>query len=126
VLGFADAKALAKDALASVVKGIDPAADKCVERSAVTFAELAEEYIEGHAKPKKRTWRDDARMLKKYVPREWHRTKAADVERRDIRTLLDALVQRTPILANRVLALLRKVYNSGGGRIGCSATNGTS
>lgn len=113
VLGLADARARAKHSLASVVKGIDPGAAKRVERSAITFAELAEEYIERHAKPKKRTWRDDSRMLEKYVPREWRRTKAADVERRDMRALLDGMVQRTPILANRLLALLRKVYNFG-------------
>ena len=111
ILGLADARAQAKEALATVVGGGDPAMVKRADRSAISFGELADDYIERHAKPKKRTWRDDKRMLEKYVPKEWRRTNAADVRRRDIRDLLDSLVGRTPILANRVLALLRKVYN---------------
>ena len=111
ILGLADARAQAKEALATVVGGGDPAMVKRADRSAISFGELSEDYIERHAKPKKRTWRDDKRMLEKYVPKEWHRTNAADIHRRDIRDLLDSLVVRTPILANRVLALLRKVYN---------------
>jgi integrase len=111
ILGLADARAQAKEALASVVGGADPAMAKKADRSAMSFGELAGDYIERHAKPKKRTWGDDKRMLEKYVPKEWHRTNAANIRRRDIRDLLDSLVSRTPILANRVLALLRKVYN---------------
>ena len=111
ILGLADARAQAREALATVVGGGDPAMVKRVDRSAISFGELADDYIERHAKPKKRTWRDDERMLEKYVPKDWRRTNAADILRRDIRDLLDSLVGRTPILANRVLALLRKVYN---------------
>jgi integrase len=113
VLGLADARGRAKEALAAVVGGEDPAGTKREARTAITFSDLTEEYIEHHAKPKKRSWRDDERMLQKHVPREWRHTKAADIKRRDVRALLDSLVGRAPILANRVLALLRKVYNFG-------------
>jgi integrase len=111
ILGLADARAQAKEALATVVGGGDPAMVKKADRSAMSFGELADDYIERHAKPKKRTWRDDKRMLEKYVPKEWGRINAVDIRRRDIRDLLDSMVGKTPILANRVLALLRKVYN---------------
>jgi integrase len=39
--------------------------------------------------------------------------KAADITRQDVRDLLDGMVPKTPIMANRVLALLRKLYNFG-------------
>jgi hypothetical protein len=110
-LGLADARTQAKEALAAVVAGDDPAMVKKTDRSAMSFGELADDYIDRHAKPKKRTWRDDKRMLEKYVPKDWRRTNAADIRRRDTRDLLDSMVGKTPILANRVLALLRKVYN---------------
>jgi hypothetical protein len=106
LLSLAAARARAKEALATVVAGGDPATAKRDERTAISFSELADEYIERHAKPKKRTWRDDERMLKKYVPKEWRHTNAAEIRRRDVRDLLDSLVGRTPILANRVLALV--------------------
>ncbi len=113
ILGLADARAKAKEALAAVVGGHDPAGAKSADRQALTFANLIEEYIERHAKPKKRSWRDDERMLGKYVPKEWLRTRVSDIKRGDVRTLLDSLVGRAPVLANRVLALLRKLYNFG-------------
>ena len=113
ILGLADARAKAKESLASVVGGEDPAGTKKENRAAITFSELAKEYIERHAKPKKRTWRDDERMLQKYVPKEWRHMKAADIKRRDVRAVLDSVVVRAPILANRLLALLRKLYNFG-------------
>ncbi len=111
IVGLADARAQAKEALATVVGGGDPAMAKKADRSAISFGELADDYIERHAKPNKRSWRDDKRMLEKYVPKEWRRTNATDIRRRDIRDLLDSMVGRTPILANRFLALLRKIYN---------------
>ncbi|HZP43964.1 MAG TPA: Arm DNA-binding domain-containing protein [Candidatus Binatia bacterium] len=49
-LSLADARAKAKDMLARVRLGEDPAADKRAEREAATFEELAHEYVERHAK----------------------------------------------------------------------------
>src|SRR5215469_6968646 len=37
--------------------GADPASQKKTERAAETFAELADDYIERHAKRQKRSWR---------------------------------------------------------------------
>src|SRR5262245_47745198 len=53
-LGLADARVIAKDAIHRVACGRDPAAEKQVERRAETFAELADEYMERHAKVRKR------------------------------------------------------------------------
>src|SRR3989454_5859844 len=52
-------------------------------------------------------------MLRRYLPTEWYRVRARDVPQQNIRDLLDSMVARTPILANRILALLRKLYNFG-------------
>ena len=58
-LGLADARAMAKNALHLVAMGRDPAAEKQMQRRAETFAELAHEYMERHAKVHKRerSWR---------------------------------------------------------------------
>jgi hypothetical protein len=113
LLGLADARARAREALGAVLSGRDPAGTKRAARRAPTFADLADEYIERHAKPNKRTWLGDVRMLRRYVPPDWRWMKAADITRQDVRDLLDGMVPKTPIMANRVLALLRKVYNFG-------------
>ena len=99
------------------------AAEKIEARRAETFAELATEYIERHAS-KKRSGREDIRLLngsphkKKtgktpHVPivKRWGTRKVKDIQRRDVRALLDEIAARAPIMANRTLALVRKMFN---------------
>ena len=103
--------------------GSDPMADKIETRRAETFAELADEYIERHAK-KKKSGREDIRLLlgsahkKKtgkvpHVPlvKRWGVRKVKDIRRRDVVNLLDDIADRAPIMANRTLALVRKMFN---------------
>lgn len=57
--------------------GGDPAGEKRGHREALTFAALAAEYIERHAKPRKRSWRGDEGMLRRHVPRALPRSSSA-------------------------------------------------
>ena len=50
-----------------------------------TIAKFIEEYIEGHAKVKKRSWRTDEKVLKKDILPVWGPLKITDIKRRDIR-----------------------------------------
>jgi integrase len=113
-MGLADARLKANAVLREVELGNDPQADKQAEKQAETFAELAEEYLEKHAKLKKRTWREDQRKLERDVLPHWGRRKAKDISRRDVIQLLDRIVERgAPIQANRIKALVSKVFNFG-------------
>lgn len=67
-IGLADARDAAKKARAAVVQGEDPAAEKRGHREALTFGALTSEYLERHAKPKKRSWRADEAMLRTGIP----------------------------------------------------------
>ena len=113
IIGLADAR---KNALAlkhDIASGINPALALKLDRKALTFLGLAEIYIERHAKVKKRSWRGDQRILMKYCA-PWHRRKAADVTRADVVELLhDISGGGAGIMANRVLACVRKLYNYG-------------
>ena len=107
------ARALARDAKSDVAHGIDPALARLMEQEAPTFYELAQIFIERHAKPKKRSWREDQRILLKYC-RPWHHHKAADISRADVVDLLHRIASGgAGIMGNRVLACVRKVYNYG-------------
>lgn len=112
-LSLADARRKAKTARAEADLGHDPAGERRAQREAATFAELVSDYIERHAKPRKRSWRADEQMLKKHVPTTWGDRKAAEIARRDVRDLLAKVAAKTPIAANRLLACLRKVFNHG-------------
>jgi integrase len=97
-------------------KGIDPGAQelekKQIERDAETVADLAEEYLEKWARPRKRSAGEDKRILKKDVLPAWGKRKARDIRRRDVILLLDTIVERgAPIAANRTLGVVRRMFN---------------
>jgi integrase len=113
-LRLADARAKAKEALSRATLGEDPAAEKKIAREADTFADLAREYMERHAKVRKRerTWRQDQRVIDRELLPRWRHRKAKDIRRRDIQALLDDTVKRgAPIQANSNFALVRKMFN---------------
>ena len=57
-LTLAEARTEAKNALHAAAHGRDPATEKQGERDAETFGQLAQEYLERHAKLRKRSWRE--------------------------------------------------------------------
>ncbi len=109
---LARARDRASAALRQVADGEDPAGLKRAEKRAETFAELADDYIERYAKKRKRTWRSDERCLKKDVLPAFGSRKVKDVERADIRRLLQNIAARgATIQANRTHALVSKIFN---------------
>jgi integrase len=86
--------------------------DKAEHRRSPTVNQLMDEYIEKWAKPRKRTWEEDARMLSKDVIPYLGRRKAKDIKRRDIILLIDEIVDRgSPIAANRTLRIIKKMFS---------------
>jgi integrase len=110
-LSLADARKLAREAQRAVGLGIDPAAAKKAERLADSFARLAEHYLERYAKPRKKSWREDARIIAKKLNPSFGNMRAQDVTRADVRMLLEKIAGHAPIEANRTLATCRKLYN---------------
>jgi integrase len=115
-LTLADVHKAHAEAMKKVEQGMDPGAEavaeRVEERQAPTVATLADEYLEKWAKPRKRSWREDERILKKDVIPEWGRRKAREITRRDVIRLLDGIVDRgAGIMANRTLALVRRMFN---------------
>lgn len=116
-MSLADAREKAHEVILNASRGIDAGAEKQEEKAAPTFAHLASEYIERYAKgsgpvPHKRSWHRDEALLKKEVLPYWGHKKVHEIQRRDVIALLDRIQDRgAPIQANRILALVRKVFN---------------
>ncbi len=110
-LALTHARDKAKELMHESAMGNDPATDKQVNRGAPTFGEVATQYIELYAMANKKSWQEDQRILDYDLLPKWKNVKAHEIKRRDIISLLDTIVQRAPIQANRTLALLRKMYN---------------
>ena len=120
-LSLADAHAAHAKARQLLDRGTDPATveqdAKEESRRSPTVRRLSEEYIEKHAKPRKRSWKEDERILNKDVVSRWGKRKAQDITRRDIILLLDEIVERGALIqANRTLAVVRKMYSFAMGR----------
>jgi integrase len=111
-LSLADARRLAATSLGEVHHGKDPATAKREARAAETFEELAELYLERHAKVEKRSWPEDERIIERELNPAWKHRKAREIRRADTIALLDQIVERgAPVMANRVKALVSKIFN---------------
>ena len=111
LLSLAKARNKAARALRNVELGQDPATEKQEDRHAMTFEQVALEYLEHHAKTKKKSWEEDERVIKKDLIPEFGKEHAKDIARRDVRTFLERKSATAPIMANRIRALLRKIFN---------------
>lgn len=107
---LADARKGARQALIEVGLGRDPAGTKSDARSARTFNDLADLYIERYAKPRKKSWKDDARQLRVFCRPRWGAAPAAALTRDKVRDLLAHVVAtRSAVVANRLQACLSKL-----------------
>ncbi|MBF0635285.1 MAG: tyrosine-type recombinase/integrase [Nitrospinae bacterium] len=121
VMGVADANLKRSEAQKLLEDGFDPGsglvAARKANREAMTVSELVEEYLEKWARPRKRSAKEDERMLRKDVIPAWGDRKAKDIKRRDILTLLDSILERgATTTANRTLAVIRKMFKFAVGR----------
>ena len=110
VVTLAKARDRARDELHDVTKGADPATVKQDGRKAETIADLADTYIERWAKPRKRSWKADDNLLRKKILPAWKHRAIRDITRQDVIRLVDGVAETAPIVANRVAALLSKMF----------------
>ena len=98
--------------LAQVQDGGDPAGEAQAARKAPTVTDLAADYLQRHAIPNKRPASVDAdrSMLDRLVLPRLGKMKVLAVTRRDVETIHTNL-RATPYRANRVLALVSKIFN---------------
>ena len=123
VVSLAEARKAATGALAELERGHDPAAKKfdaeatsrkaAEARARDTIESVAAEFLSKHARKKTResTWRETERIFAKELLPVWRGRTVHDVTRRDVIDLLERIAEDRPIMANRVLAAVRKFFN---------------
>jgi integrase len=112
VVPLVDAREQARDALKAALRGDDPGVKKHRDREAPTFKQLADRYVEEYAKPKKRTWQKDRRLLDNNLIPALGRKKAHLITRADLRAELNQVKSRpAPVEANRTFEVVRRLFN---------------
>ena len=109
VIGLADARMLTAEAMLAVARGRDPAAEKKAERGAGTFAELAERYVEQHAKRHNKSWKQADTLVRRSLLPRWGKLQAATISRADVKAMMARI--EAPILANQVLAAASAIFS---------------
>jgi integrase len=109
------ARELAAKALRAVAEGRDPGREKQEARSARvdSFDSVLAEFLERHVRRanRPRTAHENERMLRQHVLPYWRGRLIRDITRRDILDILDRIIDSgAPIAANRVLAIVRKMF----------------
>jgi integrase len=99
--------------LGQVAEGVDPQAPKETTKAAGTVKSLAETYIRRHAKLKKSTWVEDESYLARHLIPRFGTRLALTITTDDMAALHAEIGSKHPYAANRLLEVVRKMYNLG-------------
>jgi integrase len=114
---LAEARTKAGEVIEDAALGTDPRKRRAAEKAAnrkrteTTFGAVADLFIERYAKPRKRTWMEDKRILDVYVRPHWEDIPISEIARSDVVEVLDAVEERGKVMADRVLSTIRKLFN---------------
>jgi integrase len=112
-VSLAEARKRARRVQSAVDDGRDPAGERQAlkVRPSDTVAALGQEYVAKHARKFKRSADEDERILEVYILPQWRDRSVRGLTRREVRALVERVAERAPVMANRVLALVRKMLN---------------
>ena len=108
-IGLDAARDLAAETRLAARRGNDPVAERQAERSSGTFGELANAYVERHAKKKNKSWKQADALVQRYLLPRWNKLAAKDISRADVRATIAKI--EAPILTNQVLAAASAIFS---------------
>ena len=117
-VALAEAREVARAFLADVSRGTDPQDQRAVplarEQPVLTFGALANQFLEKYSKINRKSWREDERIVRHDLVPGLGVWAAADLKRSDVLRVLEGIVDRgAPVMANRVLTLIKRIFNWG-------------
>jgi integrase len=97
---------------AAAAAGNDPSQERRNDRRELTFATLAARYIAEHAKPHKRSWKEDQRRINVHLIPCFGTRRISDVKPDEIVAMQNVLKRERGLYeSNRVAVLLRTMFN---------------
>lgn len=105
------ARTKATELIGLIAGHANPAEIARANKGEPTFAELFAEYIERHAKLRKRTWREDEQKYRDYLESDLAKKKVTHISRLDLAGVHSQITKAgKPTLANRVKDLVSSVF----------------
>jgi integrase len=114
IVSLAEARILAREALAQVARGNDPQTPKRVERTSPRFDDTVELFVRTYCQQHNResTRRETERLLKTRFVRHWGARDVAEISKADVLRIVDeAVADGAPSAANHALATIRLFFN---------------
>jgi integrase len=111
---LADARDKAAEVIRAVDEGKDPARERQQEQKPDTIKMITEQFMERHCRRNNRpnTIRANEQMIRDYVLPAWAGRNIQDIRKRDCIALLEDIVAKgKKVQANRVAAMLSKIFN---------------
>ena len=122
-MGVENARKKTRKLSAARDDGRDPAAERKARRKEPTLAELWESYLELHAKPQKKSWKEDERKYNKYLP-VLHDKRLSAITQTTVAKWHGTIAkEHGPILANRCKALLATMFSKASCAVGYTGPN---
>lgn len=114
IYSLSEAREETKGVLGDLFKGNDPSLGLLKDKGQITVEDMAELYLEKHAKKKKRSWRKDKAMLDRDILPIIGHLKPGQVEYGHIEKIVAKVEDRgATIQANRVFEVVRGLFNWG-------------
>lgn len=83
------------------------------ERTAATVQTLIDAYMEQYAKPRKKSWRQDQKLIDLYIPKSMRARKLGEITSADLVRLHTEIGKRGHYVANAAIRLIRSMFNWG-------------
>ena len=110
-LSVENVREMAAETIGHIARGANPAAVKRAGQNELTLEEMFREFMDRHAKVHKKAWREDENQFRRYLT-PWKNRKLSSIRKTHIQSLHAKLgVNAGPYAANRMLALVRVVFN---------------
>ncbi len=107
------ARQAATKALGEIAQGNNPANMRRTSREEWSLQDLFDDYLERHAKPHKKSWKEDADQYRRYLT-PWAKRKLSKIKKAEVKALhIEIGENHGRYAANRLLALLRGMVNYG-------------
>lgn len=111
-LSLGTARKLAREAFEQIARGKDPDLSTKLELDGDLFPIVAADFIERYAKLSNKGWKKQESDIRKEILPYWKYRPIKTITRKDVLIIMDRVMDHaSPARANRVLALIRKLFN---------------